>query len=216
MSGDFPPDVPGGSGRREAAPPETGPCGGLARSVHNLSGAKRSSSSFLGVASWCLLLLSSLSLVGGVGCGPVVPETPTQHPPYIDPDSVSPSGSRLTVFPDQAGNARLSVDRLYDPNEEDELYYAWFSDRDRLLREFNVPRTGTATLNGTRYHTYEGVSWSDFDPASRCSDGISATETIWLYVSDGPFRRVGNAGVEPGRGSFMVSHSWVVDYECGT
>lgn len=151
-----------------------------------------------------------------IACGPVVRENPPNRPPYIAPDSVSPSGSRLTVFPDQAGDARLSVDRLYDPNEEDELHYVWFSNRDRVLREFTVPRTGETTINGTRYQTYEGVSWSDFDVGARCSDDVSATETIWLYVSDGPFRRVGNEGVEASRGAFKVSHSWVVDYECGS
>ena len=167
-------------------------------------------------AAHILLILTLWAMSGCILSPPVEAETPTNRAPYLNEDDALPQ-ERVVVLTDPVDGedrtVQLSMNRLYDPDDEAQLYYAWYSPRLGLLDESSVGRVsaGEAFDAFGTYYAYGGSGVRQIvNPCDPRLLGV-AQETVWLYVSDEDWSRTGAEGVEEQPGAFKVSYAWVLD-----
>ncbi len=168
---------------------------------------------FLSLSTVSGVLLCGITSSGCLISPPIDLEDPRENsPPFIHEDRVSPGTTRVVASGDS--NVTLSVDTLYDPDNEEELEYAWYSPTLGTLR------TGTAypvagqdedQLSYGIFYSFDGPSYV-FSPCQSALQGRQS-ETVWLYVTDGELQFTSNEGVQidPDKGGFIISWSWVID-----
>lgn len=143
---------------------------------------------------------------------PIELEEPFEnYPPFIHEDRVSPDTTRVVASGDTP--ITLSVDTLYDPDNETELEYAWYSTTLGTLSTGKalLSPQGTEELSYGIFYAYDGPTFI-FSPCQPALQGRQS-ETIWLYVTDGEWEFTNNEGVQidQDQGGFVTSWSWVVD-----
>ena len=160
--------------------------------------------------AWRWIVLAA-GLIGATACGPVEPEPPEPNrAPYIPPDRVRPDRRLVDVDTLNGGVVELEVTELLDPNDENQLFYAWIGDQRGIQRVGNVDSVDTTRINGDSYHTFQAVNLR-INPCDVVGTG-TRHETIWLYVSDRRFEDVSNDRAVPRTGAFVVSRTWVLAY----
>lgn len=140
-------------------------------------------------------------------------EVDQNYPPFLVSEAMTPPDEVYVARDSDSASITFSVDRFYDPDPEDRLYYAWYSPTPGLgiLENETRPRTQQeATSFGIAY-AFEGTSFS----LNPCQDLLTGSQSIslWLYVTDRPWASTGTNGVEPDRdaGAFMTSWTWIID-----
>lgn len=148
---------------------------------------------------------SVLLAVVTAACGPIEPEPLDPGGPYIDPDKVNPDRQTVQV----RSNTSIEVSTLYDPNEHDNLFIVWMSDKRGFLGSFERDRTGTTGFQRNDFYTYEGAA-IDLNP---CALGEQQQEeTLWLYVADRRFTETTDQSVEVDEDGFLTSRAWNIEY----
>ncbi len=131
------------------------------------------------------------------------------HPPFIGASNVSPQATTVVASADSS--VTMSVETVYDQDQESELFYAWYSvtlgtittgTLDPLDDEFSTRVDGI-------FYEYNGTSY-ELSPCQIALRGRQS-ETLWLYITDRQWERTSSAGVEIDDGAFLASWSWVVD-----
>ena len=152
----------------------------------------------LGAAAW-------LGLPGCLLAPPVEIEAAQENlPPYIDYSETFPA--QEVVFADDTDTIELSAGGLFDPNPEPELFYVWYS----ATRSEVLDSTNTVLIErGELFSQYAPVSIS-INPCARDLQGRQS-ESIWLYLTDRRWERVGSAGVVPAPGAFLTARAWTLD-----
>ncbi len=130
-------------------------------------------------------------------------------PPYIAQQFVDPAEDVVLVESDDP--LMLSVDVLLDPNEESQLYYAVIGDRSGLVEQATASRTPAQELYRNAFYQFDGVD-IEVDP---CGERLADhdDEMIRLHVSDRPFERVTEAGVDLQDDAFLQTHQWVLRFQ---
>ncbi len=158
-------------------------------------------------------MASLIAVVPGCILSPplVNEEVEQPQPPFIDLEQVRPR-----TIPYVANNEEiidLAVNEAYDPNQEDQLYYAFFSDRLGTLDSGNIQLRRDASnapiITNEVFFTYEGISYG-FNPCALGLDGAES-ETVFFYLSDRNWESTGRSGVVPEDGAYTTSTSWVID-----
>ena len=184
---------------------------GLGRSALALSRGKNAVARGVHIFLPGMALCATLGVAQGCLLGPPVEVEPPREnrPPYVDRDGVLPPDE--IVFAGNAAEIRLSLDRIYDPDGEQVLYYAWYSPaRSELLSSNRLGRVSSASeAYGALFAQYEPVSYS-VNPCVAALRGRQ-TETIWFYLTDRPWQRIGSAGLVAEEGAFLTSWVWVID-----
>ena len=157
----------------------------------------------------------SLTALGAVSClvsPPLGLEDPLEnHPPFLDEAIVSPPAT--TIVASSEGSVLLQADVLYDQDDEDELYYAWYSGTLGTITTGTLrrrPTEGGALVYGI-FYAFEGTTYN-FQPCQAALRGRQS-ETLWLYVTDRQWESTDSSGVELARdqGALLTSWSWVID-----
>jgi hypothetical protein len=158
-----------------------------------------------------LLLLSASCVLSP----PIEPRSvEVNQPPYISPDFILPAEEVVRVdFIPEEGAITLTARQFFDPNNEVELYYAWVAEGGWLIESSKVGPTDGSDLYQGLFYRFGGVEYR-FDP---CGPNVlgKESETIWIFVSDRPWKRVSNSGVEPESGGFVDSRAWVFQFKPG-
>ena len=141
---------------------------------------------------------------------PIEPEAPEANkPPFIaEPDPENP----LVVL-DTESAVTLSA-RLFDQNDEPQLYVAWITERsNQVLETVAVPTTDAELYQGL-FHPFETVSF----PLLTCEEPLrnATSETVFLFVADRPLNVSSNAEVTTvDDGGFIDTYAWSIDLRPG-
>ena len=158
-----------------------------------------------------MALAQLMLLLGVTACfGQPLEEEPADvnQPPHIAEDFVSPEGDVVLVESDD--EIELSIDTLLDPNPEDALYYAIIGDRTGLIEQATSDRLPTDERFRETFHQFERVDVS-IDPCTqRLRDHNH--ELIRIHVSDRPFDRVTEAGVDIADDGYLQTRRWLLRF----
>lgn len=157
------------------------------------------------VLAQCMLIIV---LTGCFGA-PVEEEPPDVNtPPHIAADFIHPDQDVVRVESDQP--VTLSVDSLLDQNGGDHLHYAVVGHRSGIIEQATSSRRPTDERYRDLLRIYQGVE-IDIDPcAQRLRD--EDDELIRLHVTDRPFERVTEAGVDIADDAFLTTHRWLLRF----
>ena len=162
---------------------------------------------------WARNLLKLL-IVGLPGCifAPTYDYAPPEenHPPLIHPDQVRPA--QQIIVASGADEIVLSVDRVYDLDDEPELYYIWYSSTLGTVKDSTLARSSDNLAEN--YGVFYGYDGEDADYRVRpCADELRGrqSETVWFYLTDRNWESVSAVEPEYDDGAFLVSWSWVID-----
>ena len=155
--------------------------------------------------AWILLVICGASCLS-----PSLEEEPSDVnlPPHIAEEFVNPSEDVVLV--ESRDPVVLAVEALLDPNPEPALHYAFIGDRSGLFEQSNVSRQPVDERYEDVFYLFDRVEVS-VDPCSqRLRDHDH--ELIRLYISDRPFHRVTESGVEAQPDGYVTSHRWLLRF----
>lgn len=161
------------------------------------------------------LLLPLLVVVMGCASAcivapPIEPEEPEANkPPFIaEPDPDNP-----IVVLDTETTVVLSA-RLFDQNDEPQLYVAWITERSNQVAESVAVPTADGELFQGLFYPFETVSFS----LLTCDEPLrnASSETVFLFVADRPLNVSSNAEVATvDDEGFIDSYAWSIDLRPG-
>lgn len=145
------------------------------------------------------------------GCfGAPVQEEPqeVELPPYIAADFVTPGEDIVLVESDSP--VELSVETLLDPNSSDDLHYVFIGDRSGVIEQATATPKPTNDLYRDRFYQFDRAEIT-VDP---CSERLRDhdDELVRIFVTDRPFERVSDSGVDRRDDAFLVSHRWLLRF----
>lgn len=160
--------------------------------------------------------------VGPIGCilsPPIEPPDKQNTAPYIDPSSTNPPQHTMRVTRELVGaddRIRFSV-RVFDAERENQLYYAWLSDkRGALTNENTLNPTSAKRVDGKPGYAFEDPSSIQINPCEAVSpsNGLTQTETIFFVVSDRSFTNLSSDidQIEVVSGGLIDIRSWNLEY----
>lgn len=157
-----------------------------------------------------LLLLISLAANSTACLGAPVEEEPKEVnlPHHISPSFISPE--REVLFVESSDEFTIAVDQLFDPNDEEQLYYAVIGERSGLIEQATAAPYPTGGLYREAFKKFTGLEFTIDPCAQRLRD--HSDEFIRLYVSDRPFQRVTEAVVEADDEGFLTTHRWLLRF----
>lgn len=156
--------------------------------------------------AWILLVT-----IAATGCfeGPIEEAPPDVNlPPHISEEFTVPSDDVVQVETEDA--VELGADALLDPDAEQQLHYAFIGDRSGLLEMSTATRRPTDERYRDGLVLFDGAT-VELDPCS--PDLIDRDgELVRLFVTDRPFDRITDAGVEPADDAFLTSRRWLLRF----
>ena len=154
----------------------------------------------------CFLLpLLAVSCFGA----PVQEEAPeVELPPYIAADFITPDQDVVLVESDAP--VELSVETLLDPNPGHDLHFVFIGERSGVIEQATASRKPTSDLYRDLFYQFDRAEIT-VDP---CSERLRDhdDELIRLYVTDRPFERLSDGGVDVSDDAFLVSHRWLLRF----
>ena len=160
----------------------------------------------------------AVCVVSGVwsGClvAPPLSSAPIDQPkpPFFELRDALPADLVIVA---QEDTLTLEVLRTYDPNDEESLYYAFYSPRLGLLDQGSLdPEEGSGPnyVNGLYkgvFLPYEGTS-ATYNPCDTRLEQFES-DTVFFYLSDRPWESTGLTGVEPREDARTLTHAWFID-----
>ena len=166
----------------------------MARRLHNLE-VRTTAWAVVVTASWCT----------GCVAPPIEPEPEDLNlAPYLD--FMTPENPFVTL--DSADAVEFRV-RAFDANEADEtLYFVWVGEQIEGSQGQVTRETGGELENGV-YHPFQPI---DFE-VSACDARLRGVtrETLWVFVSDGPFLSRTGTEIEVAEDRYLTSFTWVLN-----
>ena len=145
------------------------------------------------------------------GCmSPTLEEDPSDvnQPPHIAAEFLTPAEDVIHVeSPDVVS---LAVESLLDPNAEQALYYAFIGERSGLIEQAAASPQPTNERYRGLFYLFDRAA-VQVDPCGERLRGHDG-ELIRLFVTDRPFQRVTDRGVEIDDEGYLDSHRWLLRF----
>lgn len=129
-------------------------------------------------------------------------------PPHIADSFLEPREDVIHVETDAP--VVLAASTLLDPNAEDELHYAFIGERSGIVVQAAASRQPTDERYRDLFHLFDRAE-VEIDPCSpRLRDYDD--ELIRLFVTDRPFQRVSDTGVDIADEGHLDTHRWLLRF----
>lgn len=157
------------------------------------------------------ILAQFVLILWAAGCmSPTLEEDPSDVnlPPHMAAEFLTPAEDVLRV--ESNDPVVLAVETLLDPNPEEALYYAFVGERSGLIEQATATRRPTDDRYRDIFYLFDRAE-VEIDP---CAERLRNhdDELIRLFVSDRPFQRVTESGVEIDDQAHLISHHWLLRF----
>lgn len=129
-------------------------------------------------------------------------------PPHIDDAFLEPPEDVLHVESDDP--VVLTVSTLLDPDPEDQLHYAFVGERSGIVVQATSSRRPEEELYRDLFFLFDRAE-VEIDPCAERLRGKD-DELIRLFVSDRPFQRVTETGVDIDDEGHLDTHRWLLRF----
>ncbi len=135
-------------------------------------------------------------------------EDEMNFPPHIDDNFLEPREDVIRVEDDDP--VILAASTLLDPNAEEQLHYTFIGERSGILLQAAASRQPKDERYRDLFYLYDRAE-VEIDP---CKERLrdQDDELIRLFVSDRPFQRVTEVGVEIADDAHLVAHRWLLRF----